>query len=89
MGNHLDHFEEAVRQSLDGVKFDYEPQQWAEMESILNRAGQSGRRNTSLLAAAGFLLVSVASFTLWPNKSSEAFRGAQAEPADAAARRGE
>jgi len=80
MGNRLDHFEEAVRQSLDGVKFDYEPQQWAEMESMLNRAGQSGRRNTSLLAAAGFLLVSVASFTLWPNNSSEAFRGAQAEP---------
>lgn len=80
MGNHLDHFEEAVRQSLDGVKFDYEPQQWAEMESMLNRAGQSGRRNTSLLAAAGFLLVSVSAFTLWPNNSSEAFRGAQAEP---------
>lgn len=80
MGNHLDHFEEAVRQSLDGVKFDYEPQQWAEMESMLNRAGQSGRRNTSLLAAVGFLLVSVSAFTLWPNNTSEAFRGAQAEP---------
>ena len=78
MGNHLDHFEEA-KQSLDGVKSDMS-RTMAEMESMLNRAGQSGRRNTSLLAAAGFLLVSVASFTLWPNNSSEAFRVAQAEP---------
>lgn len=80
MSNRLDHFEEAVRQSLDGVKYDYEPQQWAEMESMLNRAGESGRRNTSLVAAAGFLLLSAGIFALWPSSSSEAFLAAQAQP---------
>lgn len=72
MSRGLDQFEESIRQSLDGVKFDYEPQGWAEMDARLNRAGGSARRTNSLWAAAGFLLLSATAFSLLPGDSSTA-----------------
>ena len=72
MSRGLDQFESSVRQSLEGVKFDYEPQGWAEMEARLNRAGGSARRTNSLWAAAGFLVLSAGAFTLLPGHSSTA-----------------